>query len=334
MNAYTPHDLTVVMYTSTGLIAALVAGFAITRIQAVGVARCAAWLLVVVGVVVFERLTNGQPPGFRMLMMINMTLFAMKAVVTVESRMSGKTRLGLVGWFGFAGMWFGMRPSLFARVPRAARDGARDLLWLGAKRFVMGVVFVIVARFAWVASAGYMPDTGRRVLATAILLPGLSLMLHFGVLNMQAALWRYAGADCKSLFRAPLLSTSLVEFWGRRWNLAFSEMTSLAVFRPLRGRLGNRMATTAAFLFSGLLHELAISVPVNAGFGLPLLYFALHGVAMSMEQRWQRTGKPIEATGWRGRLWTMAWILIPLPMLFHWPFLNGCVWPLIGMDMQ
>jgi alginate O-acetyltransferase complex protein AlgI len=333
LNAYTPNDVTAVLYPSIGLLAALVAGFAITRLPSVRVARCAAWLLVIVGIVVFERLTFGQPPGFRMFMMINMTLFAMKAVVAVESRAARKTRLNLVGWFGFAGLWFGMRPTLFARVPRAARDGAKELLWLGAKRFVFGVGLVIVARLVWVASAGAIADTSRRVLATVILLPGLSLMLHFGLLNMLAGLWRYAGADCKSLFRAPLLSKSLVEFWGQRWNLAFSEMTSLAVFRPLRGKIGNRAATTAAFLFSGLLHELAISVPVNAGFGLPMLYFALHGVAMSMEQRWHRAAKPIDAIAWRGRLWTMAWILIPLPILFHWPFLNGCVWPLIGIEL-
>ncbi len=318
----------------TGLFAVLAIGFAITRLRSLRVARCAAWLLVVVGVVVFERMTSGQPPGFRMLMMINMTLFGMKAVVAVESRAARKTELSLVVWFGFAGLWFGMRPTLFARVPRAARDGASELLWLGAKRFFLGVVFVLVARLAWVASAGYVPDVGRRILATAILLPGMSLMLHFGLLNMLAGLWRLVGADCKSLFRAPLLSKSLGEFWGQRWNLAFSEMTSLAVFRPLRGRIGNRAATTAAFLFSGLLHELAISVPVNAGFGLPMLYFVLHGVAMSMEQRWRRAAKPIDAIAWRGRLWTMAWILIPLPMLFHWPFLNGCVWPLIGMEIH
>ena len=57
-----------------------------------------------------------------------------------------------------------------------------------------------------------------------------------------------------------------VDFWSRRWNLAFSEMTALGVYRPLSGNIGRKAATVAAFLASGLLHELAISLPVLAGY--------------------------------------------------------------------
>jgi hypothetical protein len=49
-----------------------------------------------------------------------------------------------------------------------------------------------------------------------LLLPGLSLVLHFGVFNLLAGAWRLAGVDCRPLFLAPLESTSLAEFWGRR----------------------------------------------------------------------------------------------------------------------
>ena len=106
----------------------------------------------------------------------------------------------------------------------------------------------------------------------SLLLPALSLVLHFGLLNVLAGVWRSAGANCRALFRAPLCATSLTEFWGRRWNLAFSEMAATAVFRPLSRWAGSCAATAVVFLFSGLLHELAISLPVRAGFGLPLLY--------------------------------------------------------------
>jgi D-alanyl-lipoteichoic acid acyltransferase DltB (MBOAT superfamily) len=123
----------------------------------------------------------------------------------------------------------------------------------------------------------------------------------------------------------------LSEFWGRRWNLAFSEMTALAVFRPLRGVVGPQPATVAAFLFSGLLHELAISLPARAGYGLPLLYFALHAGAMQMETALSRRGRPVDSIRWVGRVWTLAWLVLPLPVLFHRPFLRGCVWPLIGL---
>jgi len=331
LNAYAANDVTVVLIVLAGLLAALLAGFAIARLRSVGVARGTAWLLVVVGVVGFERLTSNQPPGFRMLAIIGMLLYCMKAVVAVETRASGKDNLGLLNWFGFAGLWVGMRPTVFARVPRGSRDGANALFWAGVKRLVLGALLVAVAWTIWVGTTESVPEASRRIAATAFLLPGLSLMLHFGAFNILAAIWRHLGADCRPLFRAPLLSRSLSEFWGQRWNQAFSEMTTIGVYRPLRTGLGTRTAMIVAFLFSGLLHELAISVPVKAGFGLPMLYFALHAVAMSIENRWERVGRPIHRQAWRGRLWTFAWIVIPLPILFHWPFLNGCVWPLIGM---
>src|SRR5262249_57909948 len=122
-----------------------------------------------------------------------------------------------------------------------------------------------------------LPSNWAHLPALLLALPGVSLVLHFGIINVLAGLWRQAGVDCRPLFRAPLLATNLGEFWGRRWNLGFSEMTAVGVYRPLLGPLGKSGATVAAFLFSGLLHELAISLPVKAGFGLPLLYFAVHG---------------------------------------------------------
>ena len=79
-------------------------------------------------------------------------------------------------------------------------------------------------------------------------------------------------------------------------------------------------------MFSGLLHELAISVPVGAGYGLPLAYFALHGLAMSIEPVLAERGW---LAGARGRVWTILIVGGPLPILFHPPFLRGIVWPLL-----
>ena len=184
----------------------------------------------------------------------------------------------------------------------------------------------------WVYAPLGLTENGARVLATALLLPGLSLVLHFGLFNLLAGAWRLAGVDARPLFRAPLKAHSLTEFWGRRWNLAVAEMTALAVYRPLAGRFGTGAATFLAFLFSGLLHELAISVPVRAGYGLPLLYFALHGTLVLVERRLEQARRPIECWGWLARAWTLGWLALPLPVLFHPSFLRGVVWPLIGMD--
>jgi alginate O-acetyltransferase complex protein AlgI len=136
---------------------------------------------------------------------------------------------------------------------------------------------VALARLAWVV-------IDSRLLAIA-LLPGLSLVLHFGIFNLLAGVGRLAGAHYQSLFVAPPRSMSLAEFWGRRWNLAFSQMTALVVYRPLVSPYGRGPALVASFLGSGLRHELAVSVPVQAGCGLPLAYLALHGVLSLIEHR-------------------------------------------------
>jgi len=135
-----------------------------------------------------------------------------------------------------------------------------------------------------------------------------------------------------NLGRAPLAARSLGEFWSRRWNLAFSEMTALGIYRPLSGTLGRKAATVAAFLASGLLHELAISVPVLAGFGLPLSYFLLHGVLVLAERRLESADRALSHWGWWAHVWVLGWLLLPAPILFHRPFLRGVVWPLIGME--
>ena len=125
---------------------------------------------------------------------------------------------------------------------------------------------------------------------------------------------------------APHRSRSLTEFWGRRWNLAFSEMTALAIYRPFRDRLGAATAVLASFAFSGLLHEAAISVPVRAGYGGPFAYFLLHGVLVLAEKR-----LALERWGVWNRAWTAAWLILPLPILFHPPFLRAVAWPLVGI---
>jgi len=328
VNAYAPSDMTVVAVVLGCIAVAILLSLLIPNITSRTMGRIAAWLLVFAGVTGVNQLTTTEPAGFRMLAIIAILLVCMKTVVLVETAV----RLRLPGWFGFTALWMGMRPALFSGVPGPARNGAWNLVWIGLKRLAVGAAMIFLAWLVWQHAEDHISDGPRRLLATLLILPGISFALHFGIFNLVAGSWRLLGAKCRPLFRAPILSRSLTEFWGQRWNLAFSEMTAIGVFRPLRKRIGPRAATTVAFLFSGILHELAISVPVKAGFGLPLLYFALHGMGITIEKVLEGRGRPIHRHALVGRFWTMAWILIPLPVLFHQPFLRGCVWPLLGMD--
>jgi alginate O-acetyltransferase complex protein AlgI len=63
-----------------------------------------------------------------------------------------------------------------------------------------------------------------------------------------------------------------------------------------------------------------------------MAYFILHGTLMMIEARLAKANRPIDRVPWVGRIWTLTWLLDPLPVLFHRPFLAGVVWPLIGLE--
>jgi len=312
MSAYLPVDLDSALRALAVPVGTLVLAFVVTRAPRVRAARASAWALVVLSVGAAHHVTTAQPAGVRMLVVIGVVFFAMKALVSVESRARDGTRLTPLRWAAFATLWPGMRPALVARLKRD-RGGAAALLTTGLAYVGFGTTLFLLAHLTW-------RRTASLVLPTVLILPALSFLLHFGTFGVLARMWRAAGADVAPLFRAPWRSESLGEFWSRRWNLAFSEMTAFAVYRPVAVRAGRKPALVAAFLFSGLLHEVAISLPVRAGYGRPLLYFAIHGVLTQVERE----------RGPFGRAVTLLAVVLPLPLLFHRPFLQGVIWPLLG----
>jgi alginate O-acetyltransferase complex protein AlgI len=320
MSAYLPSTPFVVPALALGLLIVLGWGFALGRLARSGIARGLAWAVLLLGTLGAERLVAHEPPGVRMLALVSVALLGMKIIVMTEERAVGMAPLSFGAWVGFAAAWLGMNPRLFGERAPGSLAGASLLVRRGLLNLLLGVVLVALARLVWA-------NAESRLLATLLALPGLSLMVHFGLCHLLAGAWRLAGVAAEPLFRAPLHAQSLGEFWARRWNLGFSEMTTLAVYRPLGARLGRAPALVSSFALSGLLHELAISVPVRAGFGLPLLYFMLHGGLVLVERALAKSGHPLG--GWVGRAWTIGWLLLPLPLLFHPPFLAGVVWPLI-----
>jgi Membrane bound O-acyl transferase family len=251
-------------------------------------------------------------PLVRMLAIIATLLFAMKVLTLAFARAEG-TILGRRATLEYFG-WMGMRPSLFTTRRRVDAGGAKAMALHGLGAFATGAALFATAR--WIAPfVAPLPVTLLAMLA-------LSLMLHFGLFDLLAAAYRLRGVPAAKLFRAPLLARSLTEFWSRRWNVGFSEMIALVVHRPLRRRAGDTFALAASFLVSGLLHELAISVPVGAGYGLPTLYFLLHGALVAIERRMPRPP---------GHLWTLFWLAAPLPLVFHRPFIRGVIWPLLSL---
>lgn len=159
---------------------------------------------------------------------------------------------------------------------------------------------------------------------------GFGFALNFGVLGGAALAWRRAHRPVKPIMNAPILATSLDEFWGRRWNLAFHDFTRRFVLKPILRRFRPTIAVWTSFIFSGLLHEVAISGSARGGFGLPTAYFLLQGAAMFLEHSsWgRRIGL---GRGVRGWLFTAALTAGPAWLLFHPPFVRRVIVPLIPL---
>ena len=155
---------------------------------------------------------------------------------------------------------------------------------------------------------------------------GMILLLHFGFFHLLSVGWRALRVDAPPIMNAPLLSTSISEFWGRRWNAAFNDLALRFVFRPVARRLGMANSTLTAFLVSGLIHELVISLPVNKGYGFPTGYFLVQGLGVLTER--SSVGKWLGLrAGVRGWMFTMVVVAGPAFWLFHPPFVRQVILP-------
>lgn len=308
-------------WLTSHLITLLVAGYGLMYLKNKITARYLAWSLAIGTITIASSVTTGETPLLRMVSIVMLLLVAMKTVVIVESLQGN--RLTWLQWISFAIGWFGMRPALFHTLPSRPLP-FRRLIGKGILGIASGWVLVYLSML--------LTPSGQNI-AGLLLLAGLSLILHFGFLNLSAAWWRMCGVNTSELFRSPLRSRSLKEFWGKRWNIAFSEMTTLVVYRPLKGAVGPGAALTFSFLLSGVLHEIAISLPVQNGYGLPTLYFVIHAFAMRLEKKFPPVQR-ILAHPILSRVWVVALLLLPLPLLFHTAFINEVLTPLRSLLLR
>jgi Membrane bound O-acyl transferase family len=213
--------------------------------------------------------------------------------------------------------WPGMDAAAFLGSMRTGPIAFAEWLWAFGK-------FILGAGFFWCIARHADGD-----LATGwIGMVGLIFILHFGGFHLLALAWQSVGVPAWPIMKNPAASLSLGEFWSRRWNVAFNDIAEQHVFRPLVRRIGPRWAGMAAFLFSGLLHDVVISIPARAGFGFPTLYFAIQGAGVWIER--SAWGKRVGLRrGWRGWLFTMFVTAAPAFWLFHPPFVRHIILPMM-----
>jgi hypothetical protein len=222
---------------------------------------------------------------------------------------------------GYLLAWPGLDAAAFLSAPRTLPHKPLASEWLFASAKLIFGAALLFATARWIpADLPYLIGWVGMV--------GIVMVLHFGIFHLLSCAWRSAGVEARPLMHWPLASVSVSEFWGRRWNKAFRDLTHRFLFRPLTALLGPRRALLAGFVFSGLMHDVVISVPAGAGYGGPTLFFLLQGIAIFLER--SATGKRLGlGRSWHGWLFTMVVLLAPVWLLFHPPFVLEIVVPFL-----
>lgn len=226
-------------------------------------------------------------------------------------------------FLGYAFAWPGLNAAEFLQTVPSERTVPSVAEWFGA--------FAKLAAGAAILWGGFISVPAREVILRGWFgVVGIVVILFFGSFHLVSCVWRALGVRAEPLMNWPLHATSVGEFWSRRWNRAFHHLAHTFVFRKVTMRFGAAWGLCAVFLFSGLLHEALLSLPVRGGFGLPTLYLLLQPAGIAFER--SRLGRALGlGHGLRGWLFSATIVVLPLPLLCHRPFMHRAVAPFLDM---
>jgi len=164
----------------------------------------------------------------------------------------------------------------------------RDLRVIGRTRLARGAIKAISLVALLYANQ----------VADLTVIPGLEVTwMCFVVYVTFSGLWdiiagtaALIGISISPMFDAPPLARNPRDFWGRRWNLWFTQSAHRLLFVPLGGRDRPLLAVSAVFVVSALLHEVIVMLGLKTFDGRMLLFFSIHGLATIgftlVRQRW------------------------------------------------
>jgi alginate O-acetyltransferase complex protein AlgI len=214
--------------------------------------------------------------------------------------------------------WPGMDAETFLNSDlHPVRPRLQEWLWAAAKTALGIVLLWTIAR--------QIPSE-RPLLQGWIGLLGLIFLLHFGSFHLIALFWQSMGIDAQPIMSKPILSKTLSEFWGKRWNLGFRQLAYDFIFRPLHKKTGAAIAGLLVFAASGLIHDLVISLPARGGYGLPTEYFMLQGLGVTLERSALGAQLGLQR-GIPACIFTFIVTAAPAFWLFHPPFVMRVIIP-------
>lgn len=282
-----------------------------TRSRIGAIIRWLPFMLLPTATLVFAR----HLPPWAYMLLIAFSVFCACKWLTLFSVPRPRSISRSLGYFFF---WTGMDARGFMG-PRDAQPPARREWSIVGIKMLIGAVMLFL-----------LPHTLTSVplLRAWCMMLGLVLLAHFGLFHLIALIWQSNGVHADALMLKPAQSTSLGDLWGRRWNTAFTVLARDYVFQPLRHRANAMIAMIAVFIVSGLVHDVAISIPARGGYGLPTLYFLIQCAGLLVQR--SNTARRIGfSRGLRGWLFTAIIALVPMPLLFHRPFVMNVMLPML-----
>lgn len=129
--------------------------------------------------------------------------------------------------------------------------------------------------------------------------------------------------DTAEFCNSPFLATGPRDFWSRRWNMLFRNVTHACVFTPLN-KLGIPpvYGVAGVFIVSCLAHEYMVLVSSESPkwLGWMTTFFVVHAIAtvfntyFSRSSTWKRLAKNIPNVFWI--VVHMAWLAFTAPLFF------------------
>jgi len=212
---------------------------------------------------------------------------------------------------GVSTAWFLLWPGMDPAWLRGGWSGKPDSPVRGWVHLSIGLVLLLAVA----------PHLTHPLAAGWAAMGGLINGLHFGTFHLLACWWQRQGRHAPLVMNQPLVSITLAEFWGRRWNTAFHILGERLVFRRLVRKCGAARAMFAVFMVSGLVHDAVITLPARGGWGLPTFYFLIQGTGVALERRWKI----------RSRAWVLGMTGLPLPLCFPPAFCERVIAPLLDL---
>jgi hypothetical protein len=295
----------------------LLLGFVLMKMSQKAILRTIVWVVPFLDIIGGYFLITDSRPWYSMMVYIFLLFLGMKTV-TVVYRYPDKGRLNLLQWLAFALGWPGMDPIPFEQLGKGKRIKPSTLVTSGLISFATGTILLLL--FACLLKYHVLH---YYIICLLSFIP-LVMIFHAGLFNIGAAAWGLVGVQLSPLMDAPWKSDSVGSFWGRRWNIAFIQMTKITLFVPLARKGKSMLALLLSFFISGIFHEVALSLPVGSGYGLPMLYFILQSVFVLIERKFIHELSPIAR-----RLWTFICLLLPFPLLLHPIFIHEIMLPFL-----